>query len=57
MGNPRGIAGLSGGGEEKPNIKQIVKKKIGQKIWKSGEIAKKLEKFDIFFYWKWSKMH
>ena len=53
MVDPWGIEGFRGGG--KPNIKQIVKK-IGQKITKIGEIGKKSEKSD-FFYWKWSKMH
>ena len=32
-------------GGEKPNIKQIVKKKIGEKISKIGEIGKKIEFF------------
>ena len=55
MGDPWGIGGFRGGGE--PNIKQIVKKKIGQKISKIDEIGKKSEKIGFFFYWKWSKMH
>ena len=45
----RGESGVLGGGD-KPNIKQIVKKKKSvKKIWKSGEIGKKSEKSDIFF--------
>ena len=44
MGDPWGIGGFSGGGEEKPNIKQIVRK-IGQKISKIGEIGKKIRFF------------
>ena len=39
MGDLWGIRGFRGGGGEKPNIKQIVKK-IGQKISKIGEIGK-----------------
>ena len=42
--------------------KSSKKKKSLKKIWKSAEIEKKnwkkkSEKSDIFFYWKWSKMH
>ena len=44
MGDPWGIGGFRGG--DKPNIKQIVKKKIGQKISKIGEIGKNL----IYFF-------
>ena len=47
MGDPCGIGGFRNGGE-KHNIKQIVKKKIGQKISKIGEI----EKNRIFFLLK-----
>ena len=47
MGDPWGIGGFRIGG--KPNIKQIVKKKSVNKIWKSGEIGKKS---DIFFLLK-----
>ena len=46
MGEPWGIGGFRGG----PNIKQIVKK-IGEKIWKIGEIGKKSEKIGkIWFF-------
>ena len=48
MGDPWGF----GGGGEKPNIKQIVKKKIGQKISKIGEIGKKIGKVGFFFLLK-----
>ena len=47
MRDPWGIGGLRGE-EEKPNIKQIVKKN-GQKISKIGEIEKKNWKNQIFF--------
>ena len=47
----RGESGVLRGEGEKPNIKRIVKK-IGDKIWKSGEIGKKSEKSDIFFLLK-----
>ena len=47
MGDPWGIEGFRGG--EKHNIKQIVKK-IDQKISKIGEIGKKSEKSDFFFF-------
>ena len=48
--DPWGIGDFRGGGGEKTNIKQIVKKKkIGEKIWKSGEIGKKSENIGYFF--------
>ena len=43
---------IGGYREGKPNIKQIVKKKIGQKISKIGEIGKKSEFFFFFFLLK-----
>ena len=39
MEDPWGDGGFKWG--EKPNIKQIVKKKKKKKIWKSGKIEKK----------------
>ena len=49
MGDPRGIGGFRGG---KPNIKQIFKKKIGQKISEISEIGKKNRKNLIFLKMK-----
>ena len=51
MGDPWGMVGFRRGGE-KPNIKQIVKKKSVKKISKIGEIGKKSEKSDFFFLLK-----
>ena len=47
MGDPSGIGGFRGG---KPNIKQIVKKKIGRKILKIGEIRKKKNRKNLIFF-------
>ena len=50
MGDPWGIGFFRGGGE-KPNIKQIVKKKLvkkSEKAAKSEKNRKKLEKSDFF---------
>ena len=54
MGDTVGIWGFRG--REKPNIKQIVKKKRSKNFKNSAKSGKKSEKSD-FFYWKWSKMH
>ena len=52
MGDPWEIEG-----EGEAQYLANCQKKIVEKIWNSSEIRKKLEKSDIFFYWKWSKMH
>ena len=48
MVDPWGTVGFSGGEGGKPNIKQIVKKKIGQKISKIGQIGKKIGKINFY---------
>ena len=55
MGDPWGIGGFRGGGE-KPNIKQIVKKKKKKKSVKKSEKAAKLEKSDIFKKMVWNAL-
>ena len=47
MGDPWGIGGFRGG--DKPNIKQIVKKKNQSKNLKNRRNRKKSEKSDFFF--------
>ena len=61
MGDPspvgRGESGVLGEGEwqgDKPNIKQIVKKKT---VKKSQKLVKNQKNQIFFSYWKWSKMH
>ena len=54
MGDSWGIKGFRGGGGEKPNIKQIVQKKNGQKISNIVKIGKKSEKSDFF---TWAEVH
>ena len=52
IGDPWGIGGFRGGGEKKPNIKQIVKKKSVKKSEKAAKSEKKSKKSDIFFLLK-----
>ena len=49
MGDSWGIRGFRGG-EEKPNIKQIVKKWVKKSKKSAAKSEKKSEKFDFFFY-------